>query len=223
VRRIWSASTARQPPISFIGFGGSSPSNWRTPCPSKGSSRWMRAILAAFGKAGAVAAHPIALLSPPPPRRVDGLIRRTPGVFCFGRAWRRENTVYQHHIGHPVGADSMGAWNRKFLHVGFFQCPHSNRQRPWGALALGFGTREREETFGFGISTLANSSGGGVGLDRTGQGVFVPKGYVSGARCRTHRPIQHIALFPWNVKRRYVFSWGLGYAAIRRRTPVRSA
>jgi hypothetical protein len=45
-----------------------------------------------------------------------GLIRRTPGVFCFGRAWRRENAVYQHHIGHPVGADSMGAWNRKFLH-----------------------------------------------------------------------------------------------------------
>jgi hypothetical protein len=126
-----------------------------------------------------------------------GLIRRTPGVFCFRRAWRRENTVYQHHIGHPVGADSMGAWNRKFLHVGFFQCPHSDRQRPWGALALGFGTREREETFGFGISTLANSSGGdGVGPDRTGQGVFVPKGYVSGARCRTHRPISTHRSFP---------------------------
>jgi hypothetical protein len=176
--------------------------------------------------------------------------------------------------------------------VGFFQYPHSDRQRPWGALALGFGTREREEahnkanqdlclasrswpwprlprparrrsmwrafsrsarmssrqasgsldvtdlpvpglrdisdqavlapvfgffvsgasgvvidkfsgivtgptTFGFGISTLANSSGGdGVGLDRTGQGVFVPKGYVSGARCRTHRPISTHRSFP---------------------------
>jgi hypothetical protein len=154
-----------------------------------------------------------------------GLIRRTPGVFCFGRAWRRENTIYQHHIGHPVGADSMGAWNRKFLHVGFFQYPHSNRQRPWGALALGFGTRKREETFGFGISTLANSSGGdGVGLDRTGQGVFVPKGYVSGAPLSDTSTYLNTSLFSLGMlSGAYIFSWGLGYAAIRRRTPVRSA
>jgi hypothetical protein len=56
-----------------------------------------------------------------------GLIRRTPGVFCFGRAWRRENAVYQHHIGHPVGADSMGAWNRKFLHPELKQVRRDNQ------------------------------------------------------------------------------------------------
>jgi hypothetical protein len=68
-----------------------------------------------------------------------------------------------------------------------------------------------QTTFGFGISTLANSSGGdGVGLDRTGQGFLFPKA-TSRAPAVGHIDLsQHIALFPWNVKRRLCLQLGLG-------------
>jgi hypothetical protein len=154
-----------------------------------------------------------------------GLIRRTPGVFCFRRAWRRENTVYLHHIGHPVGADSMGAWNRKFLPVGFFQYPHSNRQRPWGRA----GSRVRNPRKGgnlrlwnLDISKLKRRRRGWTGSDGS-------RGFCS-QRLRLRHPLSdtstylNTSLFSLGMlSGAFVFSWGLGYAAIRRRTPVRSA
>jgi hypothetical protein len=66
--------------------------------------------------------------------------------------------------------------------------------------------------FGIGTATGANLGGGdGVGLDGSGQGVFVPKGYVSGVPLSDtstylNASFDSIGLFPGT----FVYSWGSG-------------